>query len=490
MSNKNIIILGAGFSSLAAACHLAKSGYEVHILEKNEHVGGRARQMKKDGFIFDMGPTFYWMPDVFETFFQEFGKSVGDYYQLKKLNPAYQVYFGIDNNIAIGDNLHDIANTFEHIEKGAGLTLKQFINKAAQNYHLVINDLVYKPGENLGEIINLQTMRKVHLFLNNIKSQVAGIVKDERLQRILEFPVLFLGAKAAKTPAFYNFMNYADFGLGTWHPVGGMSRVAEALKNLATELGVKITTGSEVISFKLEHNQIRKVITPTQKLECDILLSGADYAHTESLLPYTHRQYSKTYWNKKTFAPSALLFYIAFNCKLKNLAHHTLFFDTDFSEHERAIYENQSWPAQPLFYLNAPSISDNTFAPPGKEAVTCLIPLAPGLDDTPAIRAQYFDKIIHRMEKLTRQSLNENILFYESYCINDFIDDYHAYKGNAYGLANTLFQTHYFRPKLKSRKVNNLYFTGQLTVPGAGLPPSLISGKIVSELIKKYHSTN
>ena len=482
---KKVIIIGAGFSSLAASCYLAKAGYQVQVLEKNKDSGGRARQLKRDGFTFDIGPTFYWMPDVFESFFNDFGKKIPDYYLLEKLNPAYQVYFGKNDSLSIADNFEKIKITFEKVEKGSGEMLQKFIDKAEENYNLAIKDLVYQPGESIFEIITPKTFFKLNEFIDTIKKQVARHIKHEKLRKVLEFPVLFLGAKPDNTPSFYNFMNYADFKLGTWHPKGGMYMVVEAMVALAKELGVEIINDSPVNYINTENGKVKSVTTKNENYECDILLSGADYFHTETLLPEKYRQYTTTYWNKKTFAPSALLFYVGFNKKLNNVSHHTLFFDVDFEDHAKSIYDTKKWPDQPLFYASFPSISDNTCAPAGKESGIFLIPLAPDVEDTAAIREKYFHLIIERLENLTNQSVKPNILFKESYCVNDFKSDYNSFKGNAYGLANTLLQTHVLRPKLKSKKINNLYFTGQLTVPGPGVPPSLISGKIASDLITK-----
>lgn len=482
-----ILIIGSGFSSLSASCYLAKMGFDVTILEKNNTVGGRARQYKKDGFIFDIGPTFYWMPDVFERFFNDFNKTTQDYYKLNKLNPAYQIYFGKKDSISITDNFEDIKKTFEGIEKGSSKKLQQFINKAQVNYNIAIKDLVYKPGEYIFEIINRKTFIKLYEFVLTIKKQVNGYVKSKKLQKILEFPVLFLGAKPSNTPSFYNFMNYADFKLGTWHPEGGMYEVVKAITALSKSLGVKFVTDSEVNNIELNGNKVVGVKTKSNIINCDILLSGADYHHTETLLPKKLRQYSESYWQKKTFAPSALLFYIGFDKKLKNVSHHTLFFDTDFEAHAKTIYDTKKWAEKPLFYASFPSITDHSVAPENTESGIFLIPIAPDSEDTPEIRNHYFDQLIERIEKITGETIKSNILFKESYCVKNFKDDYNSYKGNAYGLANTLTQTHILRPKLKSKKVDNLYFCGQLTVPGPGVPPSLISGKIVSDLILKHH---
>ena len=480
-----IAIIGSGFSSLAASCYLAKAGFDVNVYEKNSTIGGRARQLKGKGFTFDIGPTWYWMPDVFDKFFNDFDKKVSDYYTLEKLSPAYKVIFDNDDFIEIADNLVDIANSFELIEKGSGKKLIAFINEAKSNYNIAIKDLVYRPGDSITELITPQTAMKVSQFFSTISRTVKSRFKDVRLQQILEFPVLFLGAKPSNTPEFYNFMNYADFGLGTWHPKGGMYKVVEAIENLALELGVKFHVDSNVEKINVNNGKAIGLQVNGETIDADVVLSGADYHFTETLLNSSQRQYSEKYWDKKTFAPSSLLFYVGFDKKIENVNHHTLFFDSSFEEHAKEIYDSKKWPENPLFYASFPSKTDDNFAPKNCEAAIFLIPLAIDLEDTNDIREYYFDKIITRFEKLTNQSVRENIIYKESFCVNDFKKDYNSYKGNAYGLANILTQTAFLRPKIKSRKVENLYFTGQLTVPGPGVPPALISGKIASDKIIK-----
>jgi phytoene desaturase len=465
---------------------MAKYGYEVTVYEKNKTLGGRASQYIKDGFTFDMGPTWYWMPDVFEKFFGDFGKKPSDYYQLERLDPAYQVYFGKDDSVIIPGEFEQICEIFEQEEKGSSKHLRKFIKAAKDNYDIAVKDIVYRPGVSPLELVTPQTAVRVGQFFSTIRKQVRKNIKSDKLIQILEFPVLFLGAKPSNTPAFYNFMNYADFGLGTWHPKGGMYKVVEGMVALAEQLGVHFVTDANVEKINTDsNNKVDSLNVNGETIKTDLVLSGADYAHTESLLPQNLRQYSASYWDKRVFAPSSLLFYVGFNKKLKNVEHHTLFFDTDFDVHAESIYDTITWPEKPLFYASFPSISDDLLAPSGKEAATFLIPLAPGLEDTEALREKYFDIIINRLEQLTGQNVKENIIFKESYCVNDFIEDYNSYKGNAYGLANILTQTAFLRPKIKSKKVTNLYFTGQLTVPGPGVPPSLISGKIASDLILK-----
>ncbi|OCB77899.1 phytoene desaturase family protein [Flavobacterium crassostreae] len=482
---KKITIIGSGFSALAASCYLAQSGHEVSVYEKNASIGGRARQLKSNGFTFDMGPSWYWMPDVFERFFADFGKKTTDYYELIKLSPAYRVYYGIDDFIAIADNLPAIVATFEEIEKGSGQILQDFMTEAQSNYAIAIKELVYRPGVSPLELVTVATAKKVGQFFSTISRDVRKKFKNERLIQILEFPVLFLGAKPSDTPSFYSFMNYADFGLGTWHPKTGMFDVVNAIESLARELGVRFYTNSPIEKIIVQNKTAKAIVVHGTRIDSDLVVSGADYQHTETLLDPEYRVYSKDYWESRVFAPSSLLFYVGFNKKIPNISHHALFFDVDFKQHAKDIYDQPQWPKEPLFYANFPSLTDPTAAPAGMESGFFLVPLAPGIEDTEALREEYFNKIMHRFETLTNQSVQNNIIFKHSFCKNDFVEQYNSYKGNAYGMANTLLQTAFLRPKLKSKKVKNLFFTGQLTVPGPGVPPALISGKLVSQLIEK-----
>ncbi len=482
--NKQVAIIGSGFASISAASYLAKAGYEVDVYEKNSQLGGRARQFVNQGFKFDMGPTWYWMPDVFERFFQDFDKKPSDYYHLERLGPAYRVYFDKEDFIDISDDLEEIKQTFEEVEPNASKALSQFLKKAEKNYDVAIKDLVYQPGLSPLELVSKDTILEVPQFISTIHDVAKKKFKSPRLRQIIEFPVLFLGAKPSMTPAFYSFMNFADLGLGTWYPKGGMKSVVDGMIQLAEELGVRFHTNANV--SKIMTNQDRSVsgmIVNDKEVPINLLVSGADYAHTESLMLKENRMYSDAYWNKRVMAPSSLLFYVGLDKKVKNVLHHTLFFDVSFDAHAEAIYDKPAWPEHPLFYASFPSMTDSSVAPEGKEAAIFLIPLAPDLEDTKELREKYFNIIMDRLENLTKQEIKENIIFKESYCVQDFKDDYNSFKGNAYGMANTLMQTAFLRPKLKSKKIKNLYFTGQLTVPGPGVPPALISGKLVSDLL-------
>ena len=483
---KNIAIIGSGFSSLSAACYLAKAGHNVTIYEKNDALGGRARQFKSEGFTFDMGPSWYWMPDVFDKFFNDFGKKVSDYFTLTKLSPAYRVYFGKDDFIDIEDSPEKICKKFESIEKGSGEKLKKYLKIAKENYEIGVTDMLYKmPGNSPLELVSKKTIKRVRFFLSNIRKDVRRDFKNPKLRSILEFPVLFLGAKASNTPAFYNFMNYADFGIGTFQPPNGFHDLVNAMVDLGKSLGVKYKVNHELSKINVKNKKVENIVINGKSTDCDLILSGADYHHTESLLPVKSRQYNNKYWKSRVFAPSSLLFYVGFNKKLKNVQHHNLIFDTDFNKHAEEIYDSPKWPTDPLFYANFTSKTNSKTAPEGSENAFFLIPIAIDLIDNEETRDKYFEKIIKKMELYTGQELKDSITYKRSFCVNDFKNEYNSYGGNAYGLANTLFQTAFLRPNIKSKLVQNLYFCGQLTVPGPGVPPAVVSGELVANLINK-----
>ena len=477
---------------------MAKAGWDVTVLEKHHTPGGRARQLKGNGFVFDIGPSWYWMPDVFERYFNCFGKKVSDYYQLKRLDPSYRVYWK-DGQMDIPADYQELKKLFETLEPGSGLQLDRFMSEAAYKYEVGINKLVHKPGQSLTEFLDWDLVKglfKLDVF-TSMKTHISKHFKDERLQQLMEFPVLFLGALPQDTPALYSLMNYADIKLGTWYPQGGMYSVVEAMYSLAKELGVKFYFDHNVSEVTIARKEVKTVIaqnTSNQQItnvvfEADVVIGGADYHHVETdLLPKEYRTYTEAYWNKRVMAPSCLLYYIGLNKKLDGVLHHSLFFDTDFGIHGKEIYTTEQWPSDPLFYVSASSVTDENVAPAGAENLVFLIPVAAGLKgDTEELRDAYFQKIVTRFENRTGQLIQASIIYKKSYSVSNFVEDYNSFKGNAYGLANILKQTAVLRPSCKSIKIKNLFYTGQLTVPGPGVPPSLISGEVVSkEVIKQF----
>lgn len=485
---KKIIVIGSGFAGLATATTLADQGHEVTILEKNSTPGGRARRFSAEGFTFDMGPSWYWMPDVFDAYFARFGKQVSDYYELVRLDPSYQIFFGQDDIMELPAGQNALYELFERYEKGSSRQLKHFLEEAAYKYDVGMKEFVHKPGHSIWEFADMRVVKsmfRLQMF-QSMASHVRKLFKNEQLRQMLEFPVLFLGATPENTPAMYSLMNYADLVLGTWYPMGGMHKIVEGMVSLAKEKGVSIICGEEVQQIEVEGGLATGVQTSSHKYRADVVVGAADYHHVEQkLLAPQYRQYSEEYWDQRTMAPSSLLFYVGVNKKLKGLHHHNLFFDEDFTKHAIEIYDEPAWPSKPLFYVCAPSVTDSTVAPAGCENLFILIPTAPDLEDNESLREKYYDIVMDRLERLSGQSVRDAVIYKRSYAHRDFQSDYHAYRGNAYGLANTLMQTAFLKPKMHSKKVNNLFYTGQLTTPGPGVPPSLISGQVAAAEINR-----
>lgn len=482
---KKVHVIGSGISSLSAASFLGKSGYEVQIFEKNSTIGGRARQFETAGFTFDMGPSWYWMPDVFEKFYQQFGYTAADFYELKRLDPSYRVYWPDHSYTNVPANMTQLEEWFESLEPGSAKNLKAFLKDAAYKYKVGMEDLVYKPSLSLTEFIDSRVLGglfKMHLF-SSFSSFIRKYFKHPKILSLLEFPVLFLGAMPNETPALYSLMNYADIQLGTWYPMKGMHEFVKAFAHIAQEQGVQIQTSANVERIVIENGKATGTIVNGEFHAADIIISGADYAHTDQKLLQNNANYSDAYWDKRTMAPSSLLFYVGVNKKLENLEHHNLFFDESLNEHGKTIYKNPSWPDKPLFYMSVPSLTDSTVAPEGSENLFFLIPLAPDLEDDDATREKYFDILVERLKNLTGNDIKDHIVFKKSFCVSDFKNDYNAFKGNAYGLANTLLQTAILKPRMQHKKIKNLFYTGQLTVPGPGVPPSIVSGEVVAKQI-------
>jgi len=483
---KSALVIGSGFAGMSAASFLARSGWLVTILEKHEQPGGRARKLSAEGFTFDMGPSWYWMPDVFERYFEQFGKKLPDYYTLHRLDPSYRVYWPEDH-WDIPADYKAYKALLEKVEPGAGKALDKVMAEAAYKYEVGINKLVHKPGQSLLEFLDpalITGIFRLDVF-TSIKKHFGKHFRHSKIRELMEFPVLFLGALAEDTPALYSLMNYADIKGGTWFPEGGMYKIVEGMHRLARELGVTFEFGTEAESILIENGKAVGVKTSQGSFRADVVISGADYHFTETqLLPAEYRTYTEAYWQKRVMAPSCLLYYVGINKKLKHVLHHSLFFDVPFAPHARDIYTTPQWPAEPLFYVSATSVTDPGQAPEGCENLFFLVPVATGLTgDDASLRDRYFAQIVKRFEARTGESITNNIVYYKSYGQSDFIADYHAFKGNAYGLANTLLQTAVLKPTCKSKKLGNLYFTGQLTVPGPGVPPSLISGEVVAQLV-------
>ena len=482
---KKALVIGSGFSGLSSAAFLSKNGFEVTLVEKNKTVGGRARIFHEKGYSFDMGPSWYWMPEIFENFFNEFNLKIEDLYDLKQLDPGFKIVFK-DQEINLPSSWNEICHLFDKYEENGADKLNKFMEDAQQKYSIGLDFLYNSPGVSVRELFNPQILKNINKLqlLTSYRNHIKKYFSNEYLINILEFPVLFLGTSAKHTPALYSLMAYSGIKQGTFYPIGGFNAVIKSMEKLCIDLGVKIITGNEVKKINIKNKKVVSVSTQNNEIETDYLIASADYAHVENqLLEKKYRNYSTEYWNKKNFSPSSLLFYLGVSKKLNKLDHHTLFFDEDIEQHSNDIYEKPIWPKKPLFYACCPAKTDPKVAPKDKENLFILVPIAAGLNDTEEIREEYFKIVMKRLEKFCGEKITEHVEYKKSYCVNDFITDYNAFKGNAYGLANTLMQTANLKPKIINKQLENMYYTGQLTVPGPGVPPSIISGQLVAEQI-------
>ncbi|MBP7832678.1 MAG: phytoene desaturase [Candidatus Levybacteria bacterium] len=485
---KQIIIVGSGIGGLSAAALLGKAGYSVTVLEKNEQPGGRASKLTAKGFTFDMGPSWYLMPDVFETFYKEFGKKPSDYFTLKKLDPSYKIFFGSKDTVLVPSTYSKVAKLFDGFEENGKEKLDKYINRSEFLYKESIKNFVYQDYKSFKDFAKKDLLfkaTKIPLF-ENIDQYTKKFFSSDKARKILMYNIVFLGGTPKNTPALYSLMSYIDFKMGVWYPLGGISAFIDSLVSLCKDYNVKVIYNTEVKKLEIKNGVVSKILTNKKTYTADTVVMNADYHFAETkLLPLKYQSYPESFWKKKTIAPSAFILYLGINKKLSKLTHHNLFLDNDWTKHFDSIFKNPSWPKDPSYYVCVPSKTDPNVAPRGMENVFVLVPVAAGLKDTPEIRKKYTQKVIKHLEELIGEEFSENIVYKKTFAHADFAKRYNAYKGTGLGLSHTLLQTAIFRPHHVSKKVKNLYYTGQYTHPGIGMPVCLISSTIVSNLIQK-----
>ncbi len=490
MSNKKVIIVGAGFGGLSLAAMLSKKGFDVSVYEKNEQIGGRARVIKEKGYTFDMGPSWYMMPDVFENFFNILGENISDYISLKRLSPSYRVYFkGNKKPYDFYSDREKNTKIFEEIEPGSSKKLFEYLDESKRQYQIAKREFMYKNYDSIFDFFNKRVMkegRRLEIF-NSMKRIIERTVKSEVLRKVLQFHMVFLGTAPQDAPGIYRLMNHVDFDLGVWYPDKGIYELPKAIAKVAEKYGAKIHLNSPVRKIIVENKKATGIeLDSGEKVYADIVVSNADLHHTEEkLLGEEFRERSEKFWSKKKMAPSAFIMYLGVNKKFDSLAHHTLLFSKDWDLNFAQIFDKAKFPDDPSIYVCAPGKTDPSVAPDACENLFILIPVAAGLKDNDEIIQHYFELVMKRLEQFVNENITDHLLHKRNYSVSDFTTDYNAYKGNAYGLANTLMQTAMFKPKIRSKKLSNLFFAGQLTVPGPGVPPSIISGKVAANQVVK-----
>jgi phytoene desaturase len=484
-----VSVIGGGIGGLAASALLAKEGYDVTVYEKNPEVGGRARVWRKYGFVFDMGPSWYLMPEIFDHYFALFDRKVEDFYELIRLDPSYRIFFP-DKVIDISATLEENMRTFERLENNGAEKLTKYLKQAREKYDYLMKGLMYEDLAGIRAMLSPKLMGagwKLSI-LSNIDKLTKKFFKTERARKILQYSIVFLGGNPKNTPALYSMISHIDFNLGVWYPLGGLGKIVEGLQSITEEYGGSIRLGEEVTGIEVSGRLATGLHTEGGFVEADAIISNADYPHTEmKLLKEEYQTYPTEYWKKKTIAPSAFVLYLGLNKKIDSLTHHNVILDYDWVNHFEQIFDKPSWPDEPAYYLCCPSKMDGSVAPENCENIFVTVPISAGVEDTPEVREAYYDKMVTHMEKVTGTSIRDSIVVKRIFSVNDFTQDYNAYKGTAVGLTHTFSQSAFFRPRHQSKKVKNLYYTGQYTHPGIGVPMALISSEIVADMIKKEH---
>ncbi len=491
-SKQTAVIIGAGAGGLALANILAKAGLVVSVYEKNATPGGRMGLLKKDGFTFDTGPSWYLMSDVFEAYFQLFDKRVADYFELLRLDPAYKVFFETIDPVTITGNLKDNLTVFENLEPGAAEKLRSYLARGQRHYEAALKYFLYNPFKRYGNVLNREVIAAgpslLPMFSQTLHSYVAKHFKRQELQQILEYPSVFLGASPFTTPALYQLMSYLDFQEGVFYPAKrGMHAVTEALVALGTELGVQYHYDSPVEQIITKAGQAEGIMIGSQRIHADIVVSNADLYFTEqSLLQPIDRTYSDAYWTKRQAGPSALLMYLGVKGSLPELEHHNLFFVSAWQENFDDIYKTREWPERASMYVSKTTATDKATAPKGHENIFVLVPLPAGADKTPEAVARYTEHYLEQLESMTGiPDFRKRIVLREIRTPSYFGDAFNAWQNTALGMSHTLRQTAILRPSVKSKRVRNLYYVGGGTQPGIGVPMCLISAQLVYKHVVK-----
>ena len=476
----SVAVVGSGFGGLSTACYLADAGFDVTVIEKNDGLGGRASVLEAEGFKFDMGPSWYLMPDVFERFFDHFGHAPEEFYDLERLDPHYRIFFKDGDTVDITADREEMYDLFDSYEQGAGDALAEYLDTSEEHYGVAMEQFIYEDRPRLRDWVDLDVMRAAPIglqLLGTMDDYVADYFENPKLRQIMQYTLVFLGGAPTNTPAIYNMMSHVDFNLGVYYPENGLQSVVDACVELGEGMGVEYVTGAEVTEI-LNRRDGFTIESEAGAFDADYVVSNADYAHTErELLPEHERQYDDDYWESRTYSPSAFLLYLGVEGDVEPLEHHTLVLPTDWDPHFEQIFDDPAWPEDPAYYLCVPSKTDDSVAPEGHSNLFALVPIAPGLDDTEAVRTWYRDLVLDDVAEHTGVEWRDRIVFEEQFSVSEFADRYNSIQGTALGLAHTLRQTALFRPSRRSEASPGLYYTGSYTTPGIGVPMCLISGE-------------
>jgi phytoene desaturase len=495
MTRKHAIVIGAGVGGLATANILAKTGYNVTVIEQNNGPGGRMDILHEQGFTFDTGPSWYLMKDVFDQYFNLFNKQTTDYYELARLDPAYKVFFDYRQPVVVKQSYAQNKKLFETLEPGAAKKLDKYLSRAELSYRLALEHFLYNPFTKLTSVARREVLRAVPafsgLFATNLHRYISRRFSALPIQQILEYPSVFLGASPFNTPALYQLMSYLDFKEGVFYPKsGGMYSITSALMSLGKELGVTYQFGQSVDKIVVADRRATGVRAAGKTVNADIVISNADLHFTETqLLEPEHQTYPKSYWQKRNPGPSALLLYLGVRGALPELEHHNLFFTKQWRQNFDDIYKHQTWPKQASVYVSKTTATDQSTAPKGHENVFVLVPLPPNSQLSAAKQKAYVN---HCLDQIGKQAgitdFRDRIVYQQVRSPQWFEQRFNSWQYSALGMAHTLRQSAFLRPNVRSKKIDNLFYVGAGTQPGIGVPMCLISAQLVYKSLTSNHS--
>jgi 1-hydroxy-2-isopentenylcarotenoid 3,4-desaturase len=517
MSTGAAVVVGGGIAGLASAALLAREGYQVDLLEQRDELGGRVGSWESRGFRFDTGPSWYLMPEVFEHFFAQFGRSASEELDLRVLDPGYRVFFeGHHDPVDVRRERQANIATFERIEGGAGRRLEQYLVSAEDAYAIAVNRFLYSNFDSLASHLHWDVLRRTPQLLRLLTQSLEGFITDRfhdpRLVQILGYPAVFLGTSPDRAPSMYHLMSRLDLADGVLYPAGGFVRLAETIAELARGAGARLHTGTKVTAVLTRPGgRGRRRGTATgvacvqndgteRVLYADVVVGAGDLHHLETeLLPEQYQSYPQRYWDRRNPGPGAVLVCLGVEGTIPQLPHHSLFFTADWHRNFDAIFgKHRRVPEPASVYVCKPTETDSTLAPPGCESLFVLVPVPAdvtlgrgGLDGRgdPKVE-QVADAALAQVAKWAGiESLGSRTVLRRTWGPGDFAADFNAWSGGALGPAHTLRQSAFLRTPNVSKKVSGLYYAGASTVPGIGLPMCLISAELLLKRLRRDHSS-
>lgn len=495
MIKPKAIIVGAGIGGMATANILAKAGWDVHVYEQQAGPGGRAGTLEIQGFTFDTGPSWYLMPEIYQHHFELLGIDINKNLDLVQLDPAYTIFYDYHPPVTIRTRPYDDNKTFADIEPGSDKALRKYLASASLTYNLAKKYFLFNPFTRPQTLLNAEVLRHslrlVSLLATPMHRFIKKSFKSQALQQVLEYPAVFLGTTPFKAPAMYHLMSHLDFEQGVFYPKGGIYEFIKLMQRTGEGLGVTYHFSSPVTAITTANRRATGIeLAKGEPQLADIVISNADLHFTETqLLPTAARSYPERYWRKRTAGPSALLMYLGVSGSLPELNHHNLLFVKDWQQNFSDIYQAKIWPENPSIYVCKPTATDPSVAPPNTENLFVLVPLPSGIYNDKKRTQQYADRCLSIIAKQCNvDDLQKRIVVQKLYGPSDFEYELNSWQGGALGLGHTLFQSAFFRPSGKSRKLTNLYYVGGDTQPGIGMPMCLISAELVYKHLTKDHS--